>query len=112
MKNTIRPLLVLFLALSLITGLAYPLLVTALAQALYPAQAAGSLIVIDGKPIGSITTKGVPVTLKPQMFGPGYARLGIIQVHAKAGNTPGTAQIVAALQGGTEYVINLIIEQP
>ena len=54
MKNTIRPLLVLFLALSLITGLAYPLLVTTLAQALYPAQAAGSLIVKDGKPIGSL----------------------------------------------------------
>lgn len=54
MKNTIRPLLVLFLALSLITGLAYPLLVTAMAQALYPAQAGGSLIVKDGKPIGSL----------------------------------------------------------
>ena len=54
MKNTIRPLLVLFLALSLITGLAYPLLVTAMAQILYPAQAAGSLIVKDGKPIGSL----------------------------------------------------------
>ncbi len=54
MKNTIRPLLVLFLALSLITGLAYPLLVTAMAQILYPAQAAGSLIVKDGKPVGSL----------------------------------------------------------
>lgn len=54
MKNTIRPLLVLFLALSLITGLAYPLLVTAMAQALYPAQAGGSLIVKDGKPVGSL----------------------------------------------------------
>jgi K+-transporting ATPase ATPase C chain len=53
MKTTLRPLLVLFLALTVITGLAYPLLVTALAQALYPAQAAGSLIVKDGKPIGS-----------------------------------------------------------
>jgi K+-transporting ATPase ATPase C chain len=53
MKTTLRPLLVLFLALSFITGLAYPLLVTALGQALYPAQAAGSLIVKDGKPVGS-----------------------------------------------------------
>ena len=53
MKTTLRPLLVLFLALTVITGLAYPLLVTALAQAIYPSQAAGSLIVKDGKPIGS-----------------------------------------------------------
>ena len=54
MKTTLRPLLVLFLALSLITGLAYPLLVAALGQALVPAQAAGSLIVKDGKPVGSL----------------------------------------------------------
>jgi K+-transporting ATPase ATPase C chain len=53
MKSTLRPLLVLFLALSLVTGLAYPLLVTALGQALFPKQAAGSLIVKDGKPVGS-----------------------------------------------------------
>jgi K+-transporting ATPase ATPase C chain len=54
MKTTLRPLLVLFLLLSLITGLAYPLLVTALGQALYPVQAAGSLIVREGKPVGSL----------------------------------------------------------
>jgi K+-transporting ATPase ATPase C chain len=53
MKTTLRPLLVIFLALSLITGLAYPLVVTALGQALFPNQAAGSLIVKDGKPVGS-----------------------------------------------------------
>jgi K+-transporting ATPase ATPase C chain len=49
----IRPALVLFLALTLITGVAYPLVVTGIAQATFPAQAAGSLIVKDGKPIGS-----------------------------------------------------------
>jgi K+-transporting ATPase ATPase C chain len=53
MKNTLRPALVLFLALTLVTGLAYPLLVTALGQALFPAQAAGSLILKDGKAVGS-----------------------------------------------------------
>ncbi len=53
MKTTLRPLLVLFLALTVITGLAYPLLVTALAQAIFPSQAAGSLILKDSKPIGS-----------------------------------------------------------
>jgi hypothetical protein len=69
-------------------------------------------ILDDGKPIGSITTKGVPVTLTPQMFGPGFSRLGIVEVHAEAGTTPGIAQIVAALDGGTRYVINLIVEAP
>jgi K+-transporting ATPase ATPase C chain len=54
MKTTLRPALVLFVLLSLITGLAYPLLVTALGQALYPAQAAGSLVVKDGRLVGSL----------------------------------------------------------
>jgi len=54
MKNILRPALVLFFALSLLTGVAYPLLVTGLAQSLFPAQAHGSLIVRDGKAVGSI----------------------------------------------------------
>ena len=53
MKNILRPALVLFLALTLLTGVAYPLLVTGLAQLLFPDQAAGSLILRDGKPVGS-----------------------------------------------------------
>lgn len=77
---------------------------------LAPAGNGALNILSDGKPIGSITTTGVPVTLTPQPFGPGFARLGIIEVHAKAGSTPGTAQIIAALDGGTEYKINLIVE--
>jgi K+-transporting ATPase ATPase C chain len=48
-----RPALVLFVLLSLITGLAYPLLVTGVAQVTMPATANGSLIVRDGKPAGS-----------------------------------------------------------
>lgn len=54
MQQTMRPLLVLFLLLSLLTGLAYPVLVTVLGQALYPAQAAGSLVLQGGKPVGSL----------------------------------------------------------
>ncbi len=51
--NSLRPALVLFAVLSAITGLAYPLLVTGIAQAVFPAQAAGSLIRQNGQPIGS-----------------------------------------------------------
>ncbi|MBK1682036.1 potassium-transporting ATPase subunit KdpC [Rhodoferax fermentans] len=53
MKNILRPALVLFVALSFLTGLAYPLLVTGLAQNLFPAQAHGSLMVRDGQVLGS-----------------------------------------------------------
>jgi hypothetical protein len=75
--------------------------------------AEGSLsILCDGKPIGSIVAKGAPVTLTPQTFGPGLSRLGVVEVRAKAGPTPGTVEIVAALEGGTQYVINLVVERP
>lgn len=53
LKSELRPALVLFVALMLITGLAYPLLVTGLAQLALPAQANGSLIVRDGQVRGS-----------------------------------------------------------
>jgi K+-transporting ATPase ATPase C chain len=53
MKNILRPALVMFTVLTLITGLAYPLVVTGAAQSLFPSQATGSLIMRDGKPVGS-----------------------------------------------------------
>lgn len=49
----VRPALVLFALLSAFTGLLYPAAVTGAAQALFPAQAAGSLVMRDGKPVGS-----------------------------------------------------------
>ena len=53
MKNILRPALVLFAALTVVTGVVYPLVTTGLAQALFPSQAGGSLILRDGKPVGS-----------------------------------------------------------
>lgn len=49
----LRPALTLFVVLSAITGLAYPLVVTGVAQTVFPAQANGSLIEQGGKPVGS-----------------------------------------------------------
>ena len=49
----LRPALTLFLLLSLVTGLAYPLLVTGAAQAAFPHPANGSLVVVDGQAVGS-----------------------------------------------------------
>jgi potassium-transporting ATPase KdpC subunit len=51
--NPLRPALVLFVVLSLITGLAYPLLVTGIAQTAVPHRAGGSLIERDGQVVGS-----------------------------------------------------------
>ncbi len=53
MKNTFRPALVLFFVLTVLTGLVYPMLVTGVGQALFPAQAHGSLILQNGKAVGS-----------------------------------------------------------
>ncbi len=53
MKAQIRPAMTLLALLTVITGVIYPLTVRGLAQALFPHQANGSLIVIDGKTYGS-----------------------------------------------------------
>jgi K+-transporting ATPase ATPase C chain len=53
MLAQLRAAVVSLLALTLITGVAYPLLVTGLAQAAFPEKANGSLVLRDGKPVGS-----------------------------------------------------------
>jgi len=53
MLREIRPAIIILLALTLITGLAYPLAMTAIAGVIFPKQAQGSLIEKDGKVIGS-----------------------------------------------------------
>jgi K+-transporting ATPase ATPase C chain len=53
MISIFRPALVLFAVLTLLTGVAYPLVVTGIGQAVFPDQAAGSMILRDGKAVGS-----------------------------------------------------------
>jgi len=53
MAKLLRQAIVLLLLLTAITGLAYPFAVTGIAQLVFPHQANGSLIVRDGKPVGS-----------------------------------------------------------
>lgn len=53
MNNIVRPALVLFALLGALTGLVYPLAVTGAAKALFPSQAAGSLVVQGGTAVGS-----------------------------------------------------------
>ena len=53
MLREIRPAIILLILLTLITGLAYPLAMTAIAGAIFPKQAQGSLVEKDGKVVGS-----------------------------------------------------------
>jgi K+-transporting ATPase ATPase C chain len=49
----LRPAVLLLLAITLVTGVAYPAIVTAVAQVAFPSQANGSMIVVNGQAIGS-----------------------------------------------------------
>jgi K+-transporting ATPase ATPase C chain len=51
--SEIRPAIIVFVLLSVVTGLAYPLVVTGVSQVVFPHQANGSLIEKDGKVVGS-----------------------------------------------------------
>ena len=81
------------------------------AISLRQAARGGLDILSDGQPIGTVTASGVPVTLKPGPFGPGYSRLGIARFHVTAGSSPGMAGIRAQLQGGTSYDFTIVVEQ-
>jgi len=53
MRAQIRPAIVILVLLSVVTGVVYPALVTAIAQVIFPREANGSLIVKNGKVVGS-----------------------------------------------------------
>ncbi|HET6553301.1 MAG TPA: potassium-transporting ATPase subunit KdpC [Dyella sp.] len=53
MTKLIRQTVVMLVLMTALTGIAYPLVTTGLAQLLFPSQANGSLVVKDGKPVGS-----------------------------------------------------------
>jgi potassium-transporting ATPase KdpC subunit len=53
MKLMLRPLLVLFVVLTVLTGLVYPLVVTGIGKAVFPDQVSGSLLMRNGKVVGS-----------------------------------------------------------
>jgi K+-transporting ATPase c subunit len=69
MGAQIRPAIVSLVVLSVVMGLAYPAFVTAIAQVVFPRQANGSLIVKDGKTVGS-TLIGQPFDDPKYFWGP------------------------------------------
>jgi K+-transporting ATPase ATPase C chain len=54
MTSILRPAVVLFALLSLLTGIAYPLVVTGIARATMPFEAGGSIVARDGRAVGSL----------------------------------------------------------
>jgi K+-transporting ATPase ATPase C chain len=54
MKTLLRPAITLFVLLSAVTGIIYPMAVTGIAKTLFPSAANGSLVEKGGKPVGSI----------------------------------------------------------
>ncbi len=67
-------------------------------------------ILSDGVTIGTIIRRGAPVTLKPESFGPGFARLGIVRFYVTGGSVSGLAEIDAQLQGGPRYTLHVLVE--
>lgn len=53
MLKQIRPAMLMMLVMTLMTGIAYPLAVTAIARLAFPHQAGGSMLVLNGKIVGS-----------------------------------------------------------
>ena len=77
LRNQIRPAIVLTLVLCVITGLIYPGIVTGLAQLLFPRQANGLLVSVNGRVVGSALigqqfTKDYYFHARPSAAGAGY----------------------------------------
>ena len=85
MRSDLRAAFLMLLVLTVITGVLYPLVLTGIAQAVFPRQANGSLIVVDGKTVGS-TWIGQPFS-EPRYF---WGRLSATSPSYNAGASSGS----------------------
>jgi K+-transporting ATPase ATPase C chain len=104
MRAHLRPALVILVLMTLITGVGYPLVVTGIAQTLFRVQANGSLIVKDGKPVGS-TLIGQPFD-DPKYFWSRPSATSPFADNAASSSgsnlSPTNADLVKAVQGRVE----------
>jgi K+-transporting ATPase ATPase C chain len=101
LRHQLRPAIVATLLLCVLTGLVYPGVVTGLAQALFPRQANGSLVSVDGRVVGSALI-GQPFT-QPHYFHPRPSAAGRGYDAAASGGTnkgPTDARLADTLVGG------------
>jgi K+-transporting ATPase ATPase C chain len=101
MAAYLRPALMSLVLFTLITGVAYPLLVTGVSQAVFPARASGSLIVKDGNVVGSALI-GQPFDEPKYFWGRPSATspFGYNAGSSSGSNlSPTNAALIAAVQG-------------
>lgn len=94
-RNQLRPAILVTVVLCLITGVAYPALVTGLAQLLFPRQANGSLVTVNGRVVGSALI-GQAFT-RPEYFHPRPSAAGAgYDPTASAGTNKGPTDLKLA----------------
>ena len=102
LRSQLRPAIVMTLLLCVVTGLLYPGLVTALAQALFPRQANGSLVTVHGRVVGSALI-GQPFT-RPEYFHPRPSAAGAgydATASGGANKGPTDARLAVTMSDGT-----------
>jgi K+-transporting ATPase ATPase C chain len=104
MKNLVTAVLI-FLVLTVITGLVYPLVVTGIAQAVFPHQANGSLITQGGKAVGSELI-GQPFSGPRYFWGRPSATSPAYNAQASAGSNlgPTSPDLSKRVQGDVERI--------
>ena len=106
MRTHLRPALVLLAILTVLTGVAYPLVVTGIAQLVFPRQANGSLIVTNGRVLGS-TLIGQPFDDPKYFWGRPSATLPVpYNATASSGSNlgPTNPDLIRAVQGRVDAV--------